>query len=387
MGGIANAPPRIVLVEDILSDATGSSRALAEAGYGDVHVHHTALAALAELETGTPRIVVLDQLLLGPGSLALTRRLRARKDGGSLYVVVVVTGERELASLVPALGNGVDDIVLKPVRSAELVARLRAAEKKLACESRLRSRIQELEAATGAPVADAPPTPTHVPPPPAMTSPPPAPPVAPAAWDELDAHLASTFRDFFTRPVAILTHDAPSPVGSAVEIRMSEPTSEIEIAITLFVDDASSESLARVLLGDADAEAKEALVLESANIAMGSLKTALAEHELSFTGGIPYATTLAEVQVAMTNAAQQRRMTFVAGDATLEVWVRAESRKNVERDVAELREGMVVAADVRDGDGNVLLRSGTRLTVTTAEWLTKLAGKLHVVVSDVSAVA
>lgn len=400
----AKVSPRVVLVEDVASEGTPHARALAEAGYGDVHVHSTALAALATLDSGAsrgsggekrsaPRIVVLDQVLLGPGSLALTRRLRARPDGGSLFVIVT-TGEAELASLLPALGNGVDDVILKPLRPAELVARLRSAERKLAFESQLRARVQELEAAAAALTA---PKRIEIPnlgmplsrtgivsvgPPAAVSAL-----VFTDAWDELDAHLAATFREFFTRPVAILTHEPSEPSGAAVEIRMAEPTSEIEVTITLFVEAASCESLAKVLLGDADAEAQEALVLETANIAMGSLKSAFAQHDLSFTGGIPYATTIEDARRAAMGAAHRRRMSFEAGDATLDVWVRAESKKNTERQLTELREGMVVAADVRDADGNVLLRAGTRLTTTTAEWLTKLATELSVIVSDVGVAA
>jgi CheY-like chemotaxis protein len=388
--------PRVVLVEDVLEEAPQRARALEAAGYPDVLVHSTALAALAELDTGAPRIVVLDQLLLGPGSLALTRRLRARADGGSLFVLVM-SGEAELAGLVPALGSGVDDVIMKPVRTAELVARLRGAERKLAFETQLRRRVDELEKAV-APIVLPKPEKLRIGLPalprtgaPGIVSLTPASPVASLvwtdAWDELDARLASTFREFFTRPVTILAHEPSDPVGGAVEIRMAEPASEVEVTITMFVDGASCESLAKVLLGDADAEAQEALLLETANIAMGSLKAAFAHHDLSFTGGIPYPTTVSDATRASASCTHQRRMSFEAGDATLDVWVRAESKKNVAHRITELREGMVIAADVRDADGNTLLRTGTRLTATTAEWLTKLAADLSVVVSDVGVAA
>ena len=73
---------------------------------------------------GAPRLAILDWMMPGLNGLELCRRIRS--DLTSVYVIML-TARIASTDLLLALEAGADDYVVKPLNSAELRTRLRAA--------------------------------------------------------------------------------------------------------------------------------------------------------------------------------------------------------------------------------------------------------------------
>jgi len=122
--------PRVLVVEDDESLGAGLVALLAANGH-EVRWARTAQEARAQLEEATPDLILLDLVLPeagGPepdaeGGLDLCAEIRERNAD---VVIVVVTARTDEADAVRALDGGADDLVLKPYRPVELLARLRA---------------------------------------------------------------------------------------------------------------------------------------------------------------------------------------------------------------------------------------------------------------------
>ena len=80
-------------------------------------------AALARLAEDRPDVVLLDPGLPDADGVAIIARVRARTDAP----IIVVADLRDEAIVVAALETGAMDVVGKPIRVAELIARIHAA--------------------------------------------------------------------------------------------------------------------------------------------------------------------------------------------------------------------------------------------------------------------
>ncbi len=93
--------------------------------------------ALRRFEADSPDLVLLDLAMPGRDGADVCRAIRAR----SSTPIIVVTGERDGASLVELLDLGADDYMKKPFRSDELLARIRSVMRRAHAEgSRADSR-------------------------------------------------------------------------------------------------------------------------------------------------------------------------------------------------------------------------------------------------------
>ena len=90
-------------------------------GYG-VFLATSGKQALAQVVGGRPDLVVLDFSLPDLDGLLLCRELRSWYDGP----VIMLSGDDDEECVIEALDNGADDCVTKPIRPAELLARVRA---------------------------------------------------------------------------------------------------------------------------------------------------------------------------------------------------------------------------------------------------------------------
>lgn len=140
-----NPPIRALLVDDdplllALLSAFLASRGytVAEAADGE--------QALQQLAQGGFNLVVTDRHMPRMDGLALCRAIRARGDRNYVYCIMLTASVDEQALQV-AMEAGVDDFLAKPLRPADLGARLRAAERVLALEAGLAARNQELSEA------------------------------------------------------------------------------------------------------------------------------------------------------------------------------------------------------------------------------------------------
>jgi two-component system, OmpR family, alkaline phosphatase synthesis response regulator PhoP len=104
---------------------------LKQAGY---HVLTAAdgIAGLALAQQVKPHLLILDLMLPGLDGLELARRLRTHSDPGVAGVyIIMLTARVEETDRVVGLELGADDYVTKPFSPRELVARVRAALRRL----------------------------------------------------------------------------------------------------------------------------------------------------------------------------------------------------------------------------------------------------------------
>src|SRR3954452_18443946 len=120
-------PSGILLVEDDEAIASGLARVLESQGYRVKRLARggPALAA-ADREVG---LVILDLGLPDTDGIDVCRRLRAARP--ELAILVLTARAREL-DVVAGLDAGADDYLVKPFRLAELLARVRAHQRRAA---------------------------------------------------------------------------------------------------------------------------------------------------------------------------------------------------------------------------------------------------------------
>jgi len=101
--------------------------------------------ALERLGTeGAPTLAILDWMMPGLTGPEVCARLRAAAGPRYTYVLLL-TARHKMEDVVKGLESGADDYLTKPFDTAELRARLRAAERILALQEKLVKSRQELE--------------------------------------------------------------------------------------------------------------------------------------------------------------------------------------------------------------------------------------------------
>jgi DNA-binding response OmpR family regulator len=112
---------RILVVEDEASISEPLAAALEREGYATT-VAETAGDALERFRETQPDLVLLDVMLPDGDGRDVLRQIR----GMSRTPVLMVTARGEEMDTVVGLELGADDYIIKPFRSAELLARIRA---------------------------------------------------------------------------------------------------------------------------------------------------------------------------------------------------------------------------------------------------------------------
>jgi DNA-binding response OmpR family regulator len=116
----------ILLVEDDVLLADGLRTALRREGLAVNHVA-TGKAALNTVRAEKPEIVILDLGLPDMDGLEVLEQLRAGDKGPQ---VLILTARDTTADKVSGLDLGADDYLVKPFEMPELLARLRALERR-----------------------------------------------------------------------------------------------------------------------------------------------------------------------------------------------------------------------------------------------------------------
>ncbi|MDR1968358.1 MAG: response regulator transcription factor [Burkholderiaceae bacterium] len=117
---------RVLIVEDSLPLAQALMRGLAAEGHACDHCE-MGDAALAYLKRFPYDVALLDLMLPGLDGLGVLRALRARNDA---VRVLVLSARDQVADRVAALDAGADDYLVKPFALDELLARLRALQRR-----------------------------------------------------------------------------------------------------------------------------------------------------------------------------------------------------------------------------------------------------------------
>ena len=111
--------PAILLVDDDLTLLSILSRRVARAGF-EVGTARTGSAALKQLETALPALVVVDLMMPGMDGFELCRRIKLLAD----LPIIVLSAVAESEAKVSALELYAEDYVTKPFDPDELVARI-----------------------------------------------------------------------------------------------------------------------------------------------------------------------------------------------------------------------------------------------------------------------
>ena len=119
---------RVLVVEDERRLAGLLARGLGEAGH-DVEVRHTGPEGLQAALSGGYDSVVLDRMLPGLDGIALCTELRRQ---GSTIPVLMLTALGDIRDRITGLDAGADDYLPKPFSFDELLARLRALNRRTA---------------------------------------------------------------------------------------------------------------------------------------------------------------------------------------------------------------------------------------------------------------
>jgi EAL domain-containing protein (putative c-di-GMP-specific phosphodiesterase class I)/CheY-like chemotaxis protein len=137
--GSTEAPYRVLVVEDDLSQALFAESVLCGAGM-HAAVVSVATEVMGSLETFRPDLVLMDLHMPGMDGVELTNLIRGHEAHGHVPIVFL-TGDPDPERQFEALETGADDFLTKPVRPRHLIA---------AVQSRVRrARVLQRERSSG----------------------------------------------------------------------------------------------------------------------------------------------------------------------------------------------------------------------------------------------
>jgi two-component system, OmpR family, response regulator RegX3 len=119
---VSGTPPVILVVDDEQSYRDALSVALRQEGFA-VEVAADGIEAIERFDASHPALVLLDVMLPRLSGIDVCREIRSR----SRVPIIMVTARSAEIDAVVGLEVGADDYVSKPFRLRELVARIRAA--------------------------------------------------------------------------------------------------------------------------------------------------------------------------------------------------------------------------------------------------------------------
>ncbi|MCU0464845.1 MAG: response regulator transcription factor [Anaerolineae bacterium] len=120
---------RVLIVEDDKEIARVLRAYLEQAGY-EVAVAHNGLDAIANLNHHQPSLILLDLMLPDKDGLDITRYVRANLRLAGIYILMLTARVEDMDKII-GLEVGADDYVTKPFNPREVVARVRAAFRRL----------------------------------------------------------------------------------------------------------------------------------------------------------------------------------------------------------------------------------------------------------------
>ena len=119
------ADPKLLVIDDDVELCDLLSDYLRPEGF-DVDVAHDGAAGLSQLQSGSYDFVILDVMLPGANGFEVLQRLRER----SRVPVVMLTARGDDVDRIVGLEMGADDYLPKPFNPRELVARIRAIQRR-----------------------------------------------------------------------------------------------------------------------------------------------------------------------------------------------------------------------------------------------------------------
>ena len=130
-GATASAKPRVLVVDDDRAVRESLRRSLEFNGYA-VSLASDGAEALAGIGQLAPDVVVMDVMMPRLDGVEATRALRA---AGNDVPILVLTARDAVGDRVEGLDAGADDYLTKPFALQELLARLRALQRRVVPQS------------------------------------------------------------------------------------------------------------------------------------------------------------------------------------------------------------------------------------------------------------
>jgi two-component system, cell cycle response regulator len=135
------APPKVLLVDDDELMLEHLKTLVADAGF-TAFTAPSGEAALEHLKNHFTPIVIMDRNMPGMDGLALCRAIRKGGFVGYVYVVLLTIQDSE-EDILAGLEAGADDYLSKRASPAQLLARLRNAQRILTLEHSLKAALEE----------------------------------------------------------------------------------------------------------------------------------------------------------------------------------------------------------------------------------------------------
>ncbi len=298
-------------------------------------------------ERECPPVVVVDWDAEAPG---LVKRLRA-KVARRPYVIALL--DRPRAADVDSLyAAGVDDFLFRPIVATELVGRVGAPRRIAGWASA--PQIHDWSGSVD------------------------------IARSGMFQQLGSIVRDVLSQMIGDTLEVVEGWSGRlaglarGATIPLTVLNEETELRVTVRADTITLESLGVALLGERAAPEPllDDMLRELANTAAGAAKRAALIENIALSTGLPM-----DDCGCRLSEATSRRWVMMPAHGMLRIGLVAEVGKRRSQPVpaAHLREGMVVASDLRSGAGVLLAAAGTRLTQTSASKLAAILGAKVVV--------
>jgi CheY-like chemotaxis protein len=307
-------------------------------------IEATVDGAEAEIQRQEPDVLLL--LLPDVGSPELLRTLCAAGTSGGMYVIGVTAEHQPARTISSAVAAGSHDVLCAPYTTQELRACVdvqRRLRRWMSTRLRVLGKVEPQKSK----VDDL------------------------RAWHYLGDVIADDLETMLGRSL-VIEEDWPTFTDSIqlATISMTLASEQLELCISIVADTTTRRWLGETLLGDAAAadESIDDVMREMANVAGGALKRAALIEGPVLTTGIPVDGRSLPVRES------GARCWTMPLDGGASVAVIGEIRRRANRRIPARRlcEGMVVVADVRNQVGTLLVPSGTRLTLTTAERLSNL---------------
>jgi CheY-like chemotaxis protein len=189
-------------------------------------------------------------------------------------------------------------------------------------------------------------------------------------WAAGPEKLRDAASKFLTLNAALA--DAPGPetvTGSACNILLLDAQNQLELRVAVGADDESARKLAIHMFGPENADLAGDVLSEITNIFMGTLKTGFSAESFAFVSGLPALVQTDHLLRPPVTFKLQEAFALTFADASLVVHLGLRSKANVMVTPSALREGMVLAKDVLNARGMLLINGGTRVSLTIAEKL------------------
>lgn len=340
---------RILVVDHNRAERDTTQRLL-PADSHDVKTAPDAATALQALEAHAFDVVLVESTMTGVTGNELVKRIRAGESSGHVYLVV--TAAHSVAGDVKAaFSAGADDFIRKPMNRDELLARV---------DGPARIRRWAPKVLVGA-VASAHAGLTDI-----------------AAWTTLEGSVSADLSDMLGLTMTpVPTNRALDGAKFIATMPLTIPTEMTELRLAVGIDDASAKILAETMFGSPDAapEMVRDMIREIANVAAGAFKRMAASEGYVFTTGLPNEMEAEAFRSASPVARKQWVGTVEGSPMKLSFEVELRIREPLRVRPSALKEGMVVAVDVRSPNGCLLVRAGTRITESHLDGLCNVLGR------------